>query len=547
MNYRSHKIAWGKTAYRILMRSVKSLSASSWTGDSYEVSGFALAINLWAMSSVNVLGKSLGKPCETSSSSDPLCLHWDSTRTPTIAEVLELEKINNVSFYKPQLIGLAEEYKHLVGATHSDDADFHSVVKLVQQGYKMRRSDWEKGFVDMFVATEDIGQQRKTKDEDAEHGEDLNHNEDEEEKKDEEEKTDEEENKDEEYQKDKEQRKDKNHSMSNSEKLDKLIQMVRDLDKRVVMIQNVLGVKVSSPNPTFTSPKFDLLSQESHSGKGTNEVLMRDVYEIPVFQPLMKIKKRLVQQHSQVNEDVEPPLQKKFKADTDNVPLRRSERGQIPSIHTQPPFTGARKKHPILHPFEPVDKTRKEKMREWKMSNKRKKLRINQEIVNAKWFSDIETPGKKLSKTHIEAGFELLKLRQINNPDLFLNKTALVVGVKFLEEIDEFYDEFLDDKKGFQFGAGFDKYNIEKNINFLYSAIAVAEKYWLGVVINLEKRNITAFNCAAMKFTDASLVPYVNAYAMALPFMIRYFFKDVLKIEDSGVYALKLIECHAMR
>ncbi|XP_048613526.1 uncharacterized protein LOC125587320 [Brassica napus] len=626
MNYRLPKMAWGKTAYSILMRSVKSLSASSWTGDSYEVSGFALAINLWAMSSVNVLGKSLGKP---------LCLHWDSTRTPTITEVLELEKKNNVEV--STVIGLAEEYKHLVGATQSDDTDFHSVVKLVQQGYKMRRSDWEKGFVDMFVATEDIGQQRKTKDEDAEHGEDLNHSEDEEEK------TDEEKNKDEEYQKDKEQRKDKDHSMSNSEKLDKLIQMVRDLDKRVVVIQNVLGVKfndgspnkddcengassgdrrsaqdyeneedtideeenssdkksapddeneedtiaeeansedgrsaqddeneqeicdeeaksvtsptptfntpnfdtrVSSPTPTFTSPKFDLFSQESHSGKGTNEVLMRDVCEITVFQPLMKIKKRLVQQDSQVNEDIEPPLQKKFKADTDNVPLRRSERGQIPSIHTQPPFTAVRKKHLILHPFEPVDKTRKEKMREWKMSNKKKKLRINQEIVTAKWFSDIETPGKKLSKTRIEA----------------------VVGVKFLEEIDELYDEFLDDKKGFQFGTGFDKYNIEKNINFLYSAIAVAEKYWLGVVVNLEKRSITSFNCAAMKFTDASLVPDVNAYAIALPFMIRNFFKDVsmdtskfsikivtegfpqvLKIEDSGVYALKPIECHAMR
>ncbi|CAG7889525.1 unnamed protein product [Brassica rapa] len=238
MNYRSHKIAW-----------------------------------------VNVLGKSLGKPCETSSSSDPLCLHWDSTRTPTIAEVLELEKINNVEV--STVIGLAEEYKHLVGATHSDDADFHSVVKLVQQGYKMRRSDWEKGFVDMFVATEDIGQQRKTKDEDAEHGEDLNHNEDEEEKKDEEEKTDEEENKDEEYQKDKEQRKDKNHSMSNSEKLDKLIQMVRDLDKRVVMIQNVLGVKFndSSPNKEDcengassgdrrTANSEDTIAEEANSGDG---------------------------------------------------------------------------------------------------------------------------------------------------------------------------------------------------------------------------------------------------------------------------------------
>ena len=31
-----------------------------------------------------------------------------------------------------------------------------------------------------------------------------------------------------------------------------------------------------------------------------NQVLMRDVCEIPVFQPLMKIKKRLVQQDSQV-------------------------------------------------------------------------------------------------------------------------------------------------------------------------------------------------------------------------------------------------------
>ncbi|CAF2099827.1 unnamed protein product [Brassica napus] len=56
-----------------------------------------------------------------------------------------LYKIINVEV--STVIGLAEEYKHLVGATHSDDADFHSVVKLVQQGYKMRRSDWEKGFV----------------------------------------------------------------------------------------------------------------------------------------------------------------------------------------------------------------------------------------------------------------------------------------------------------------------------------------------------------------------------------------------------------------
>ncbi|KAG2275009.1 hypothetical protein Bca52824_057564 [Brassica carinata] len=243
--------------------------------------------------------------------------------------------------------------------------------------------------------------------------------------------------------------------MSNSKKLDKLIQMVRNLDKRVVVIQNVLGVKVTwptptlntpnfdtrvtSPTPTFTSPKFDLLPQESrHSGKGTNEVLMRDICEIPIFQPLMKIKKRLV------NEDVEPPLQKKIKADTDNVPLRRSERGQIPTIHTQPPFTGARKKHLILHPFEPVDKTRKEKMREWKMSKKKSKFYFIRNYI----FHKVKLDTFIISMSHIEAGLELLKLRKKNNPDLFLNKTALVVGVKFLEEIDELYDDFLGDKEG---------------------------------------------------------------------------------------------------
>ena len=61
--------------------------------------GFVLAINLWAMSSVPMLGKTLEKPCQETSSAEPLCLHWDSTRAPTITEVLEVEKKNNVSFY----------------------------------------------------------------------------------------------------------------------------------------------------------------------------------------------------------------------------------------------------------------------------------------------------------------------------------------------------------------------------------------------------------------------------------------------------------------
>ena len=83
------KLAWGKVAYKVLSKSVQRLSASSWTWESYEVRNFVLAINLWAMSSVPMLGKTLGKPCQETYSADPLCLHGDSTGALTITEVLE--------------------------------------------------------------------------------------------------------------------------------------------------------------------------------------------------------------------------------------------------------------------------------------------------------------------------------------------------------------------------------------------------------------------------------------------------------------------------
>ncbi|KAJ4885682.1 Uncharacterized protein Rs2_35775 [Raphanus sativus] len=116
-------------------------------------------------SSVPILGKAFGKPCEATASSDPLCLHCDSTRAPTITEVFEVEKKNNGVV--TTVIGLCENFNHLVNPTHHDDKDFDSVVKLVQQGYKLRKIDWEQGFVDVFLTAEDIGQQRGKEDKDV--------------------------------------------------------------------------------------------------------------------------------------------------------------------------------------------------------------------------------------------------------------------------------------------------------------------------------------------------------------------------------------------
>ena len=60
------------------------------------------------------------------------------------------------------VFGFSEEFKHLVNPTHPDDKDFDSVVQLVQQGYKVKKSDWEQGFLDVFLTTEDIGRQSRT-------------------------------------------------------------------------------------------------------------------------------------------------------------------------------------------------------------------------------------------------------------------------------------------------------------------------------------------------------------------------------------------------
>ncbi|KAF2537257.1 hypothetical protein F2Q68_00022187 [Brassica cretica] len=59
--------------------------------------------------------------------------------------------------------------------------------------------------------------------------------------------------------------------MSNIEKLDKLIQMVRNLDKRVVVIQNVLGIKNGASSGDRRSAQDyeneeDAIDEEANSG-----------------------------------------------------------------------------------------------------------------------------------------------------------------------------------------------------------------------------------------------------------------------------------------
>ncbi|KAL0854288.1 hypothetical protein Bca101_059440 [Brassica carinata] len=299
-NYDSFsKMAWGKLAYTVLSNSVKRLSASSWTGESYEVRGFVLAINFWAMSSVPMLGKALGKPCEATSSADPLCLHWDSTRSPTITEVLEVEKKNNGVV--TTVFGFSDEFKHLVNSTHPDDKEFDSVKTLVDKAgqktkmynktlrskHKMKKNNMWKLMLNSATG-QTLEEEEEQMETDTEVGEPVQVErqkrgrgtkgqtfEEEEEQmeadtevekpvqverqkrgrgtKEQEHKKNEEKRKYEAYEKAKEKNQDEDSSMSNSEKLDKLIQIIHDLGKRVEVIEKVLVVKV----PDGSSNKQD--------------------------------------------------------------------------------------------------------------------------------------------------------------------------------------------------------------------------------------------------------------------------------------------------
>ncbi|CAN6825268.1 unnamed protein product [Brassica oleracea] len=186
------------------------------------------------------------------------------------------------------MFGFSEEFKHLVNPTHPDDKDYDIVVQLVQQGYKVKKSEWEQGFVDVFLTTEDIGRQSRTEDKD---GQTLEEEEEEQMEadteveepvqverqkqgrgnKEQEHKKNEEKRKDEAYEKAKEKFQDEDGS-----KLDKLIQILYDLNKRVKVIENVLGLVpdgYESPcnyDDTKGAPNDENEEEEENSGGKRN-------------------------------------------------------------------------------------------------------------------------------------------------------------------------------------------------------------------------------------------------------------------------------------
>lgn len=88
---------WGKEAYDSLVDGVVNLTASDLSREQYQLPGFSLAIQLWALSSVHQLGTTFGRRAAVSTTDGPLCLEWTHTRTPRLNDIASIAKLDKVN------------------------------------------------------------------------------------------------------------------------------------------------------------------------------------------------------------------------------------------------------------------------------------------------------------------------------------------------------------------------------------------------------------------------------------------------------------------
>ncbi|CAE5962588.1 unnamed protein product [Arabidopsis arenosa] len=225
--------------------------------------------------------------------------------------------------------------------------------------------------------------------------------------------------------------------------------------------------------------------------------------------------------------DNDVPL-KTSQQDVDNKskadgPSRRSQRSQVPSIYSQPPYTAEKKKHPTLHPFAKVDTKRV--------------LTVGGIKVDSKWFTTLETQGKPISGSHVDAALHLIKTRRENHPEMYLNKTVVFVGSSFLNAIDDEYAEFVVAKDDFQFSSEeISKLEIGSKTNHIYAPMCLKGKCWVPVVINIERRSLIILDYATSFVSENVKRMHVVAYSVAMPYILR----KLLNKTDMDVSAFKI-------
>ncbi|CAL9245021.1 unnamed protein product, partial [Arabidopsis halleri] len=173
-----------------------------------------MAILLWAFSAVPSLGSAFATECVTARYEYPLCLKWETTETPRFSHVVDVvKKMNSVKVNT--VIGNPHEYSYLVASSHEDDIDFKEIVRLVQNGYRLKETDWSAGFIDIFTVLQEIGEHKM------------------------------------------------NNNLSDSEKLDKILNLLQDFNRRIAVIEYVLKSRLEKDEAEICEKK-SLIYKKKH-------------------------------------------------------------------------------------------------------------------------------------------------------------------------------------------------------------------------------------------------------------------------------------------
>ncbi|CAN8256420.1 unnamed protein product [Cochlearia groenlandica] len=196
-----------------------------------------------------------------------------------------------------------------------------------------------------------------------------------------------------------------------------------------------------------------------------------------------------------------------------------------------------------------------------------RKQRILNLPVDKNWFSILETPGKSITETHIDAALLLLKSRKSKMPNLFFNRKTVVLGQSFLQKIDDGYLEFLEDPSTLDIKDELVENEILNSTDYIYTLARISKKLWIMALIDMDKKSITAFNVSEKCLDDQLIMDHFRAYSKVLPYIRKTYLRpeeqcDIknpfkIRIEkkslpqvcqtDSGIVSLKILECMAMR
>ncbi|CAH2071063.1 unnamed protein product [Thlaspi arvense] len=136
---------WGIDAYEMLLKSVKKTVENSLQKAKYPLDGFPVALHLWILDSVPKLQSAFSTITVLHAAF--LCVKYLHTIFPSIKVFLSIEGESYVSGCLHILPKIHGNLKDTVFLQDKDDEDLHSLVDLLEKGFRLTHDHWKRKIV----------------------------------------------------------------------------------------------------------------------------------------------------------------------------------------------------------------------------------------------------------------------------------------------------------------------------------------------------------------------------------------------------------------